>query len=124
MIKEVKKYTDDEGRSVTAYIPLETTGMKDFEIAELVAYEGQVGIQTPMGVAPIRFPFPENYTLEQCYENFEDIATVEVDKVMEEAKEKAEEAEKLAQDKNLIITPGQMNQQINQQGQTLQFPQG
>ena len=39
MIKEVKKYTDEEGKSVTAFIPLESP-LK-------VEYRGTVGIPTP-----------------------------------------------------------------------------
>ena len=116
MIKEVKKYTDDEGKSVTAYIPMEAYKM-DATRDELIAYEGQVGIQTPMGIAPIRFPFPDDYTLEKCFENFENIATVEVDKVMKEAEKKAKEAEQKAKDDNLILIPGQAPQQ-----ESLPFP--
>lgn len=101
MIKEVKKYTDDEGRSVTAYIPLS-------DIVDKIDYEGQVGIQTPMGIAPIRFPFPENYTLEQCYENFEKIATEEVNRVVKEAEKKAKEVEEQTKNENLILTPEQI----------------
>ena len=118
MIKEVKKYTDDEGKSVTAYIPLEIEKSENKE-TELIAYEGQVGVQTPMGVAPIRFPFPDNYTLEQCFENFKDIADIEVEKVMKEAEERAKEVEKQTKEDNLIVTPDQMRQQT----QSIPFPQ-
>jgi len=104
MIKEVKKYTDDDGKSVTAYIPISVAPTED-----MIAYEGQVGIQTPMGIAPIRFPFPEDYTLEKCFEKFEDIANIEVDRIMKEAEEKAK-------NENLIVTPGQAMKQ------NIQFP--
>ena len=121
MIKEVKKYTDDKGRSVTAYIPLNMDG--DAVCKEkFIAYEGQVGIPTPMGVHPVRFPFPEDYTLEKCYEEFEGIAMVEVEKVIEEAEKRQKEAEEKAKDENLILTPGQAAQEG--QGQSIPFPQG
>ena len=115
MIKEVKKYTDDDGRSVTAYIPIDNpTKIMPFKVdcsEDLIAYEGQVGIPTPMGVASVRFPFPENFTLEQCFEKFMEIAEIEVERIMKEAEEKAK-------DDNLIITPGQ----AAQQGNSIPFP--
>jgi len=112
MIREVKKYTDDNGASVTAYIPiLNEEESKIVTNTPLSAYEGQVGIPTPMGVAPIKFPFPEDFTLEQCFERFMEIAEIEVEKIMKEAEEKAK-------NDNLIITPGQ----AAKQGNLIQFP--
>ena len=109
MIKEVKKYTDDDGRTVTAYIPF------DEKSKHIVAYEGQVGIQTPMGVAPVRFPFPPSFTLKDCFDNFEETANTEVDRIIKEAEEKTKED-------NLIMTPQQVQQASMGNGQTIQFP--
>jgi len=110
MIKEVKKYIDDDARVVTAYIPLEA-GKSEVLQEELAAYEGQVRVSTPMGMAHIVFPFPFNYTLEQCYENFEDIATAETNRIMEEEEKRVQEAEEKAKEDNLILTPEQMRAQ-------------
>jgi len=107
MIEEVKKYTDEEGKGVTEYIPLSTGE----GVATKERYEGTVGIKTPMGIQPLSFPFPEGYSLEKCFEHFEDIADVEIKKIMEEAEAKQKE-------ENLIITPGQ----AAKGGGIVQFP--
>jgi len=91
MIQEVKRYTDDVGRNVMAYVPMVSS-----EEHPKVRYEGTVGIRTPMGVMPIHFDFPEDYTLPQCFQDFEKVADVEIQKVKQEA-----------EDQNLIVTPGQ-----------------
>jgi len=93
MITEIKSYTDDQGKSVKSYVPV----LRCF-IAE-TRYEGTVGIQTPRGIMPMDFPFPEDYTLEKCFEDFEEVAKREVNSQMEEAK-------KAAAERNRIITPG------------------
>jgi len=101
MIKEVRKFTDDDGRTVKAYYPYISKGGEIFDIHMVDSeskpyYEGTVGIRTPDGrIAPIDFPFPDDYTLEQCFENFEDIANKEIKKIMDKQ-----------EDKNRIITPG------------------
>lgn len=105
MIEEIKKYTNEEGKGVTTYTSLE--GVEPHKIR----YEGTVGIRTPMGVQPIHFPFPDEYTLEKCFEDFETVADVEVKKIMEEA-------EKQHKEENLIVTPDQ----VKEQGGIVQFP--
>jgi hypothetical protein len=101
MIEEVKKYTDEQGKSVTAYVPMSLTEDSNKDTKSLTHYDGTVGIRTPVGVQPIQFPFPENFSLEQCFEKFEEIANVEVEKIMTEAKKKHDE-------ENLIVTPDQV----------------
>ena len=116
MINEVKKYTNDEGMSVQAYIPTltEEASERTEMSPELIAYEGTVGIKTPMGVQPIHFPFPDDYTLEQCFEKFEEVADIEIKKIMEEAEQKQK-------DENLILTPGQGRGQ-GSGGNVIQMP--
>ena len=92
MIEEVKKYTNEKGMGVSAYIPvLDKDKMYTEDEIPPTRYDGTVGIRTPMGVQPIQFPFPEDFTLEQCFEKFEEIADVEVQKIMKEAEEKQKE---------------------------------
>ena len=102
MIKEVKKYTDDEERSVTALIPKTDSDetMDWHAIEKTIEYKGQVGIKTPMGIMPVHFDFPEEYTLQDCFDNFDEVGNKEVNRIIKEAEEKAKED-------NLIITPGQ-----------------
>lgn len=102
-IYEVKTYVDDQGRQITGKIPVNTEGFQP-EIQPL--YEGTVGIPTQMGVMPFSFSFPENSTLEACFNTFE--AT---------AKQAFEEAKREHQDKNRIVTPGEAAQ-----GKMLNFP--
>ena len=94
MIQEIKRYTDSQGRSVKGYYPMKL----DNGIPINPHYEGTVGIQSPRGVIPIDFPFPKEYSLEQCFEKFEETANVEVNKIIEEEKEKSR-----------IVTPGHVN---------------
>jgi hypothetical protein len=111
MIEEVKKYTNEEGKGVTAYIPLSKYDSEGEPMQNTkTRYDGTVGIKTPMGIQPIHFPFPDDFTLEQCFEKFEEIADVEIQKIMQEAKKQQEE-------ENLIVTPDQMKG-----GQTIDFP--
>jgi len=93
VITEIKSYTNEQGKSVKVYIPTLT------EDSLLTRYEGTVGIQTPRGIVPMSFPFPDDFTLEKCFEDFEEVAQREVESQMKEAKESAE-------DRNRIITPG------------------
>lgn len=118
MIREVKKYIDEkDGKTITQYTPIyfstrnSDEGKACINNDERVVFEGQVGIQTPMGIAPIRFEFPEDYSLEKCFEKFEEIAGEEVERTIKEAEEKAKED-------NLIVTPDQMKQA----GGTIPFP--
>jgi len=95
MIQEIKRYTDSQGRSIKGYYPVKC-GVDVNPISP--HYEGTVGIQSPRGVIPIDFPFPKDYDLEQCFEKFEETANIEVNKIIEEEKEKSR-----------IVTPGQIN---------------
>jgi len=113
MIKETKNYTDDDGKSVTAHVPINIIEQSENGDSweEYIDYEGTVGIRTPMGIQPIHFPFPKGFKLEQCFESFEDIADEEIKRMQKEAQEKQKED-------NLIITPGQ----VAQHGATIPFP--
>lgn len=101
MITEIKSYTDDQGKSVKSYVPVLA------EDVLLTRYEGTVGIQTPRGIMPMDFPFPEDYTLEKCFEDFEEVAKREVNSQMEEAK-------KAAAEQSRIITPEQARNNVIQ----------
>ena len=100
MIKEVKEYTDDDGKIVKAYCPLPQHNNLGGDIPTTVLYGGTVGINTPMGMMPIHFDFPKGYDLKKCFEEFETIADIEVKRQIKEAQEKEK-------DDNLIVIPGQ-----------------
>ena len=86
MLYEVKRYTDDDGRQVTAKMPL---NIKEGIIE--IKYSGTVGIKTPMGTVPFGFDFPDGFNLEQAFSKFDDVLHEEIKKV---------------QDANRIVTPG------------------
>lgn len=112
MIKKEENYSDEDGKTVTAYVPVLQDPLADNSVED-IDYEGTVGVRTPMGIQPIRFPFPKGYSLEDCFGKFEEVAETELNRMRKEAEEKQKED-------NLIITPGQ----AAQQGTTIQFPQG
>lgn len=89
MIYEIKNYENEEGKNV-----IEKTMVSKSDVLVPPTYTGVAGIPTPMGVKPFRFDFPQGYTLEQCFLEFEDMANAKFD----EMREKAQEA-------NRIITP-------------------
>lgn len=105
MIEEVKKFTNEEGKGITMYCPIAPDGEDKIPQTNpkyQVHFDGTVGVRGPMGIQPIHFPFPKDYTLEKCFEEFEDVADVEIKKIMEELESKQKK-------ENLIITPGQAN---------------
>lgn len=55
-------------------------------------YRAQIGLQTQAGTMPIPIEFPEDLTLEQCFENFEDIANACVEELQNEARNQIVEA--------------------------------
>jgi len=96
MIYKITRYVDDEGKSVSEYVPEVDVSDKD-----QVYYEGVVGLQTPMGPQPLSFTFPSDFKLVDCFNRFDEIAKIEVKRILEDAKKKEME-------QNLIITPNQM----------------
>lgn len=113
MIEEVKNYLDSEdNKAVTAYT-FAIDPDKEYKDEEFPTprFEGTVGIPTPYGVKPLRFQFPEGYTLHKCFEDFDKVAEEEVPKIIEAAQEQQKED-------NLIVTP----RQASQQGGAIPFP--
>jgi hypothetical protein len=100
MIYKTDRYVDEDGRGVTEYIPQEEPS------TETIHYEGTVGLQTPMGPQPISFKFPSEFTLADCFEKFDEVAKVEVKRIIAEA-------QKRQQEQNLIVTPDQINNKKN-----------
>jgi hypothetical protein len=93
LIREVKEYTNEEGKRVTAFIPLG----KD-ENAEENIFHGTVGIMTQRGPIEFSFDFPEGYDLKKCFDDFDNVV-----------KKALEEKQKEARENDLIVTPGQVH---------------
>jgi hypothetical protein len=98
MIRKIQEYVDDDGKKVIEFTPIEDNS--DIDIKPKNQYRGAIGIQTPHGILPFQFPFPENYDLKMCYDNFEKDAQEALDNMQKQAKEE-----------NLIVTPGQAHEQ-------------
>jgi len=91
---EVKNYVDDIGKNVIE--------LKPFEDGEESKFMGKVLIQTPMGNMPIDIEFPEGYTLDKCFDEYDDFA-----------KKRIEELKQEHEDQNRIIKPGDMKSPSN-----------
>ena len=81
MISEIKNFVDDEGRMVMAKIPF--LGVYDIHIN--TEYMGTIGVRTQHGQMPINFEFPNGFTLEECFEKFDEYAQKEIQEMQEEA---------------------------------------
>jgi hypothetical protein len=116
MIHKINRYEDEDGRSVCEYVPETSVNTQDSTLTDTdytcTHYEGTVGIPTPMGAQPINFKFPFGFTLAECFSKFDEVAKVEVKKLIEQA-------QKRQQEQNLIVTPNQINNKTN--GSHLQF---
>jgi hypothetical protein len=107
MIYEVKNYVNDKNMTIRELKAASTTGI---DLGS--KYVGSAVIPLGPGLQ-ITFEFPFGYTLEKCFEEFEDFAN----KKAEETLKKLEEEER---NRNLIVTPGQKQQpNPNQRGFSL-----
>lgn len=94
MIRETRTYMDEEGREIHGFYEFdkETLAIKK----ENVIFKGLFPVMTNMGPLQMACDFPEGYTLEKCFEDFDNIARKTV-----------EEKKKEMQEKSRIITPDQ-----------------
>lgn len=106
-IYEIKQYTDEEGKAVTARVTINPISLKPVEvlnevklIVNEVRFFGTYTIPHPkMGPMRFQFEFPEGWTLEECFNKFEQEAKKDFDKLQEEAQKEAATPK--------IWTPGQ-----------------
>lgn len=97
MIFEIKRFVDNEGKQIQAKIPVfppegsrvedkpeEGVIKLDFSIKISPEYTGIIGIPTPRGNMQLPFDFPAGYTLEECFSEFEKLATEKVEQLQKE----------------------------------------
>jgi hypothetical protein len=98
IIFEIKQFQDGDGRHVIAHLPIDQPDNPSF-VGNFI-----IPVQIGNGVRPIQMEitFPEGFTLEDCFEQFDSFAQKTV-----------EEAQKEVEDKNRIITPNQMGNDPN-----------
>lgn len=80
MIYEIKRYTDDDGRQINEKSSL----LSSANPLQTIEHSGTIGIRTPNGVMPISFEFPDELSLEECFEKFDQYAQ-EMIKQMQDA---------------------------------------
>jgi len=83
MIYEIRQYTDDEGKLVTARIPVDAkTLAPDITKAK---YFGTYTIPHPSGGMRIEFEFPDTWNINQCFSEFKSQAEAHFRKLHEES---------------------------------------
>lgn len=95
-IVEARTFADEEGRKVMAFIPINPITYQIDSIVD-IAFNGEIMVGTNHGPMAFSFEFPAHYTLEECFENFEQVAEKEFEAQLEKQK-----------DKNRIVTPDQL----------------
>ncbi len=82
MIYEIKRFTTEDGKNLSMMCQV------DFVEPEVpkIKFRGAVYLETPMGMMPVEFPFPENIvTLKEAFAVFEEVATAHVRKMQEDS---------------------------------------
>ncbi len=100
MYYKIENFIDDEGKAIMQKTPCPSDGAlvpEGTKIERIGTVHIQVRTQRGVGHIPINFAFPEELTLSQCFEAFEDLAEQEVTRIQ---KEQAEQ--------NLIVPASQM----------------
>ena len=89
---EIRQYTDDEGKLVTARIPVFISNSLLFDAKTLAPditktkYFGTYTIPHPSGAGMrIEFEFPENFLIDQCFSEFKPQAEAHFRKLHEES---------------------------------------
>lgn len=83
MIYEIKQYTDDEGKAITARIPIDALDINSALIF------GTYAVPHPsMGQVKIEFQFPLGMNLQQCFDDFGKEANKHYKNLIQESKEK------------------------------------
>lgn len=83
---ELKNYVDDDGKVITAKISCPVDGRV------VTVYSGSFTIQvrTPQGVGqiPFEFEFPNELSLSQCFDKFEEMAKAKVEEFRQEQEDR------------------------------------
>jgi hypothetical protein len=103
MIYKLEQYVDEDGRQVIHQIPIEK-GKRVVQKKSEMNYFGTFQAPHPMGGgAQVQFNYPDGYSLEKCFQKFDELAKAEYEKLLQEFEE-----EKMRQMLSLnkdILTP-------------------
>jgi len=91
MTYEIKQYTDDEGKLVTARISINPKTLIPFNGGPSdIKFFGTYMVPHPqMGQIRMEFEFPEGWTLDKCFEEFKSEAEKDFKRIQEEAQKQA-----------------------------------
>lgn len=95
MIYKINTYTDKEGKTLISTEAIDGSSTDFF---------GNVVIQTPNGNIPIEFPFTKATSVEECFENYDDVLKQFIEDKKREASEQSKVDQIITPD-NKIITP-------------------
>lgn len=85
---EIRQYTDDEGKLVTARVPVDPITLQTIE--KVIRFFGTYNIPHPqMGAMRIEFEFPNGWILKQCFDEFKTEAEKDFNRLQEEARKEA-----------------------------------
>ena len=85
MYYEITKFVDEKGNQISEHTP------KIEGETNLPKFMGVGYIETPHGQMPVRVDFPEDYTLKQCFAEYETFEKEAVDAVYEKMMAKMKE---------------------------------
>ena len=72
-VVEARTFGNDEGNKVMGFLKIDPKTY-EIDLTEPPAFNGEVIVGTQRGPMSFTFDFPEGYTLEQCFEHFNEIA--------------------------------------------------
>lgn len=78
-IFNVEQYIDSEGKTVIA--------LKSISDPSNITYKGSFTIPTNMGPMNVSIDFSPEMSLEECFDNFKDLAKQEIENIQKEANE-------------------------------------
>jgi predicted RNase H-like HicB family nuclease len=85
MIYEIKQYLKEVSNKefvVTEKKPITDNGIEN----NIKLYFGTINAMTPRGVIPIPFEFPQGWTIEECFEKFEERAQIIIKQIEDASK--------------------------------------
>lgn len=87
---EVRQFVN-EGKLITAMIPVDPATLDRKVLTDIkdVQFSGTYTIPTPHGAMRKEFEFPNGWTLDQCFANFEEEAKKDFIQLQEEAQKEA-----------------------------------
>jgi len=88
MIKEVKTYVDEKGREVHVLFNVDEN-LETSKDLTTVLCKGSFAVMSNMGPMRMSIDFPEKYSVNQCFEEFDKFAQEVIDEKQKEIQEQS-----------------------------------